>query len=271
MTDSASIFVHIIADYGSIDDMAFAEVRQALRYALRDKIAHMEASSVPAFDTVATGFKLAQLSLNHRMGHRQLFYVNTAPRREHDKPRQNNHGEGLVYAKLKNGSQIVAVNSGFSLSFIKDHCETIRVINCSAEGSQFRSRDVFPSAFGLIAHGDYSQLGAVIEPSEIADIPKHVICYTDGYGNIKTSIDAKEIETIKGQHITIEIAGEVHKARVSDGIFQSVEGDLVMSAGSSGWVSADGLRLSFVEISLRGSSASRLFNHPKSGSEVKWG
>ena len=269
MTENLPIFVHIIADYGPASDMAFAEVRQALRYELRDRIAHIEVSSVPAFDTVATGFKLAQLAINHPIGDRQLFYVNTAPRRDTDKARENNEGEGLVYAKLKNGVQIVAVNSGFSMSFIREHAQMLRVINCSAEGSQFRSRDVFPEAFGLIAHGDYSQLGSDLTKN-IPDMPENVVAYVDGYGNMKTSINLTQIETLKGKEISITINGQTHKARVSDGIFQSVEGDLVMSAGSSGWTRPDGNRLQFVEISLRGSSAASKFNFPKGGDKVEW-
>jgi hypothetical protein len=269
MTETTPIFVHIIADYGPVSDMAFAEVRQALRYEMRDKIAHMESSSVPAFDTIATGFKLAQLAINDRLGGRQFYYVNTAPRRDTNKARENNEGEGLVYAKLKNGVEIVAVNSGYSLSFIKEHAQMLRVINCSAEGSQFRSRDVFPAAFGLIVHGDYSQLGTNILDS-IPEAPENAIAYVDGYGNIKTTIDVKKIEASKGKSVTIIINGQSHDARISDGIFQSVEGDLVMSAGSSGWMHTDSTRLQFVEISLRGSSAAAKFNLPKGGEKVSW-
>ncbi len=268
MPDSQSIFVHIIADYGPVGDMAFAEVRQALRHTLRDKIAHIEVSSVPAFDTVATGFLLAQLANNHKMGSRQFFYVNTAPRADDPRPRVNNVGEALVYARLKNGVQIVAVNSGYSLSFIQDHAAEIRVIDCSAEGSQFRSRDVFPQAFGAIAHDDSSALREVI--TDIPAVPKHAVCYTDGYGNIKTSILEHEIENMRGREVTITIDTHEHRARVADGIFAVATGDLVLSAGSSGWMGADGKALRFVEISLRGSSALRLFKKPKGGAKITW-
>lgn len=269
MTDLTPIFVHIIADYGSIDDMAFAEVRQALRYAMRDKIAHMEASSVPAFDTVATGFKLAQLALNHRLGDRQLFYVNTAPRKDDLSGRTNNAGEGLAYAQLNNGVQIVAVNSGYSLAFIKEHAKTIRLIKCSAEGSQFRSRDVFPEAFGLIAHGDYSQLGEEII-NDLPDAPGNVVCYTDGYGNIKTSIDAVQLEKLHGKSVQLTINGVTKKATVGAGIFSVPEGEMVFSAGSSGWAHRDGKKLQCVECVLRGGSAAKEFNLPAGGAQIAW-
>ena len=230
----------------------------------------MELSPVPAFDTVATGFYLAQLANNHKMGARQFFYVNTAPRKDDPRPRVNNAGEALAYVRLKDGVQIVAVNSGYSLSFVKEHAEEMRVIKCSAEGSQFRSRDVFPQAFGLIAHGDFSQLGDVIKSSDLPDVPESVVCYTDGYGNIKTSIDAKTIEPLKGKNVVIEIDGHTHEAHVADGIFAVPDGGLVLSAGSSGWPRADGSRIRFVEISLRSGSASRLFKRPKGGSKIAW-
>jgi hypothetical protein len=270
MPDSNSIFVQIIADYGPVGDMAFAEVRQALRYALRDKIAHMELSPVSAFDTVATGFYLAQLANNHKMGSRQFFYVNTAPRKDDPRPRVNNAGEGLAYVRLKDGVQIVAVNSGYSLSFVKEHAEEMRVINCSAEGSQFRSRDVFPEAFGKIVHGDTSQLGNVIKISDLPDLPESVVGYTDGYGNIKTTIDAKAIESLKGKKVIVTIGEYEHEAMVADGIFAVPDGGLVLSAGSSGWKRADGSALRFVEVSLRSGSASRLFKRPKGGAKISW-
>ena len=269
MTDQLPIFVHIIADYGSTDDMAFAEVRQAIRYELRDKIAQLESSSVKAFDTIATGFKLAQLAINHRMGERQLFYVNTAPRKDDLKARGNNAGEGLAYAKLKNGVQIVAVNSGYSLSFIKEHALMLRHINCSAEGSQFRSRDVFPEAFGLIAHGDYSQLGADIL-NDIPEMPKNVVCYTDGYGNLKTSVEASLLDEMNGKKVAVTINGMTHEAHVGSGIFSVPEGELVLSAGSSGWQHTDGTKFRAAECVLRGGSAAAKFNLPKGGEEVKW-
>ena len=269
MTNGNPVFVHIIADYGSADDMAFAEVRQALWYELRDKIAVMDASSVPPFDTVATGFKLAQLAINHRLGGRQFFYVNTAPRKDNLAARGNNAGEGLAYVKMKNGAQIVAVNSGHSLSFIKDYAEMIRVINCSAEGSQFRSRDIFPPAFGLIAHGDFSQVGGDLH-NAIPDAPHNAVCYTDGYGNLKTSIDAAHLDKINGQKTEVTINGISRQVHVGKGIFAVPDGDMVLAAGSSGWTRLDGAAMRFAECVLRGGSAAAQFNYPAGGTPVTW-
>lgn len=269
MQGPAPVFIHVIADYGSTGDMAFAEVCQALRYEMRDRAAFIDASNVPAFDTVATGFMLAQLALNHRMGDRQFFYVNTAPRKDDKKARANNAGEHLVYAKLKNGVQIVAVDSGYSLSFIRDHVDMLRIIQCDTDGSQFRSRDVFPAAFGLIVHGDFSQLGGDIA-AQIPDMPQSVICYRDGYGNMKTTIDAACLDGIHDKKVDVTINGVTRPAHIGKGIFSVPDGEMVLSAGSSGWIRADGTKMRFVECVLRGGSAAAQFNNPENGSTITW-
>jgi hypothetical protein len=71
--------------------------------------------SVSPFSTEETGFWIAQLALaKHPDG--MIVYSNTAPRKDKLEGREKNAGEGLVYAKLKNGVEVVAVNSGYSMS-----------------------------------------------------------------------------------------------------------------------------------------------------------
>jgi hypothetical protein len=269
MTSFEPLFVQVIADYGSADDMAFAEVRQALRYVLRDKAAQVDILSVPVFDTYATGFVLGQLANNHPMGLNQLFYVNTAPRKDDTAARANDDGEGLAYVRLRNGVRIVAVNSGFSLSFVADQADEMRHINCSTDGSQFRSRDVFPQAFGLIAHGDESILEDDIR-AHVPAIPESVVCYADGFGNLKTSIDASALKGLDGKRAIVTINGQSHEAIIGEGIFSVPEGTLVLSAGSSGWKDAKGNDRRFIECVWRGHSAAQLFGKPVGGSPVQW-
>jgi hypothetical protein len=261
--------VYVIADYGDLADLAFAEVTQKLHYELRDKDAYITTFAVPAFDTVATGFVLAQTAINSRLDGRHKFYVNTAPRKDDLTPRVQNSGEGLAYAKLHNGVEIVAVNSGYSLSFIKDAAVEIREIHCSKEGSQFRSRDVFPPAFGLIAHGDYSQLGDDIRDA-VPDYPRNVVCYTDGYGNMKCSVDPDDLKAINGKHVTLDVNGRHTVARVADGIFGVADGEFCMSKGSSGWTLPNGKNVEFTEIVQRGGNAAKTFGKPPGGIEVTW-
>ncbi len=261
--------VYVIADYGDLHDLAFAEVTQKLYYELRDKNVSISAFAVPAFDTVATGFVLAQTAMNSKLGAGQKFYVNTAPRKDDLTPRVKNSGEGLAYARLYNGVEIVAVNSGYSLSFIKDGAEEIREIRCDKAGSQFRSRDIFPPAFGLIAHGDYSNLGDDIRDA-VPDYPKNAVCYTDGYGNMKCSVDPADLAKLNGRHVTLDVNGRAMAARVADGIFGVADGEFCFSKGSSGWTLQDGRKIEFSEVVMRGGNAARAFGKPPGGIEIAW-
>lgn len=261
--------VYVIADYGDLADLAFAEVTQKLHYELRDKDAEITTFAVPAFDTVATGFALAQTAINSKLGDRHKFYVNTAPRKDDLTPRVSNSGEGLAYAKLFNGVEIVAVNSGYSLSFIKEAALEIREIHCDKHGSQFRSRDIFPPAFGLIAHGDYSHLGADIR-DHVPDYPKNAVCYTDGYGNMKCSVDPKDLVAINNKYVTLDINGRSSAARVADGIFGVADGQFCFSKGSSGWTLPDGKKVEFSEVVMRGGNGAKAFGKPPGGIEITW-
>lgn len=264
-----NMLVYVIADYGDLHDLAFAEVTQKLHYELRDLNAEVTTFAVPAFDTVATGFSLAQTAINSKLGERHKFYVNTAPRKDDLTPRVKNSGEGLAYVKLSNGVEIVAVNSGYSLSFVKDAAVEIREIHCDKDGSQFRSRDVFPPAFGLIAHGDYSKLGDDIRDA-VPDFPKNVVCYTDGYGNMKCSVDPNDLKSINGKHVTLDVNGRHTAARVAEGIFGVADGQFCFSKGSSGWTLPDGRKVEFTEIVQRGGNAAKTFGRPPGGIEVHW-
>ena len=261
--------VYVLADYGQLHDLAFAEVTQIMLAELAGYDPVIKAYAVPAFDTVATGFALAQTAINSRLGARHFFYVNTAPRKDDPAPRISGEGEGLVYARLRNDVQIVAVDSGHSLSFIKDAAEEIRHIHVERAGSQFRSRDVFPPALARLVAGDRSQLGDDIK-ARIPDPPEKAVCYTDGYGNLKIALNANTIEPLKGQDLVLDINGHKRIARVADGIFAVADGQLCLAPGSSGWTLSDGTFRRFAEIVLRGGNASREFGQPPGGISVDW-
>lgn len=259
--------VTVIADYGDLHDLAFAEVRERLYAELADDKFTIETVAVPAFDTVATGFVLAQLARNSHLGANHKFYVNTAPRKDDPKPRAHNAGEGLVYAKLKNGVEIVAVNSGYSLSFVRDAAD-MKNLKVSAEGSQFRSRDVFPPAFAKVARGDYSHLSEPLEG--VPDVPQEIVCYTDGYGNLKTTIDMTALAAMKNKDVVISLNGQEEIARVTDGIFGVKDGEFCISTGSSGWNALDGKPHRMTEIVRRGGNAAQRFKCPPGGAIVEW-
>lgn len=261
--------VYVIADYGDLHDLAFAEVTQRLYAELEGRDVQIEAYAVPAFDTVATGFVLAQTAINSRLGARHKFFVNTAPRKDDLTPRIKNSGEGFAYVKLHNGVEICAVNSGYSLSFVKDAAVEIREVRCDKHGSQFRSRDIFPASFGRIAKGDFHELGDDIR-DHVPDAPENVVCYSDGYGNMKCAIDPKKLEAIKGKNVILDVNGRQQVARAAEGIFGVSDGEFCFSSGSSGWTLPDGRKIQFSEIVKRGGNATKVFGKPPGGITVNW-
>lgn len=253
------MLICVIADYGT-GDPAFAEVTQRLLMGLPD--AQIQVLSVPPFSTLATGFWIAQLGLNPGPTQR-LIYHNCAPRQDDPHARQNNEGEGLTYALLPNGVKVVGVNAGYTLSFIKNHAQILRVVNVSKGGSQFRSRDVFPTAAAMIAKEDFSLVGDALKLDQIPDIPIDRIAWIDGYGNIKTTIPAHTVNLAPEAKIVIRIGDVVSDAIYSDGSFKVPEGTLAFAPGSSGWASSDGEEFRCMELFLRGGNAWERFGRPR--------
>ncbi|NJL09246.1 MAG: SAM-dependent chlorinase/fluorinase [Calothrix sp. SM1_7_51] len=260
------MLINLIADYGN-GDPAFAEVTQRLLMFVPNAQVHW--LSVPAFNTLATGFWIAQLGLN-KGPENHFIYHNCAPRQDDKQPRRDNEGEGLTYALLRNGVTVVGVNAGNTLSFIKEHAKEIKVIKVSKGGSQFRSRDVFPQAAFAIANNDFSLLGETINPAAIPDAPNDRIAWIDGYGNIKTTIDAHSLNLKPEEKIVIQVGDVVSDAIYSDGSFKVPEGTLAFSPGSSGWSNPDGsTSVRWMELFLRGGSAWERFGKPRIGEKVR--
>ena len=263
--------VYVIADYGPTSDLAFAEVTQRLFMELEGFPVQIKEYSVPAFDTIATGFVLAQTAMNSQLGDRHLFFVNTAPRKDKKEARINNEGEGLVYARLTNGVGIVAVNSGYSLSFIKPMAEEIRAVNVSNDGTQFRSRDNYPKALGAMARGEIEALlGDDVRDTVPDRVPDPCVVYTDGYGNLKCIVDEESLKDLTGKDVTIEINGRERMVRVGTGIFDVMDGQFCFARGSSGWKLPNGKEVRFWEVVLRGGNASKEFGHPPGGIKLSW-
>ncbi len=269
--------IDIVADYGGktgFFDLAFAEVKNKIATIMQQNdLDHsvMSCLSVNAFNTIETGFIIAQLGLNSTLKN-HIIYHNTAPRKDNKEKRKANDGEGLAMTLLPNGVLIVGVFAGYTFSFLKNIAPVYR-LNCENIGSQFRSRDTFPQAMIAIAKEvyidglkDLSQskhcLGLI---SSIPDIHDNTILYIDGYGNIKTSLPASILNEQRA--IKIIINETAHNIYVSkDGIFGTEDGNMVVAKGSSGWLSVENTR--FLEISLRGGNACEAFNYPKPGDKI---
>jgi hypothetical protein len=258
--------VHIICDYAP-GDMAWSEVLSAITAVLPEQCqTHM--TSVGSFETISTGFVLAQLSMSQYplRPDNLIIFANCAPRKDLRDARRNNEGEGLLFASTTNNVGIIAVNSGYSLSFVRSDIAELWSIKVDHGGSQFRSRDNFPRIIGLLANGDRSFLWNQLKPEEhIPAPPEEAVAYIDSFGNLKTTFregDPALHLLTPGQRIKVTIGALIRTATVATGSFNVMEGDLAFAPGSSGHSRR------YWEFFQRGGSASAAFAHPAVGTKV---
>ena len=259
-----AFYIDFIADYGEktgVDDLAFSEVNRRL---MEEFIAQgmpfpmVKNLAVNPFNTIETGFVVAQLAHNSRLGKTHIIYHNTAPRKDKLTARSNNAGEFLAVAELPNGVRVIGVYGAYTFSFLG---VPVYRVKCASDGSQFRSRDVFPPCVASLAkHADkplntWKFLGEQVE--NVPVVPDNIICFIDGYGNIKTNLH------LEGTPKAVKINDIAMPVSTGEGIFSVPDGCLIMAPGSSGW---NGLRC--VEVCLRGGSAAKCFNNPKPGDPV---
>lgn len=179
------MLVHVVADYGPAGDLAFAEVAQRLLAALPG--ATVVATPVGPFDTLAAGFVVAQLALGDGPAERVIFH-NVAPRRDEADPRRSNEGERFTFGETPGGALVVGPNAGHSLAFLQGETRFF-YLDMPSAGSQFRSRDFLPAAVGRLVAGDRGVVGEPVPPELVPGVPAGVVAYTDGYGNLKTTLD----------------------------------------------------------------------------------
>lgn len=259
------MLVHIIADYGH-GDLAFAEVVQRIKYYLPD--AEPVLTPVPPFSTLAAGFCVAQLGLNEAPAG-TLIYHNVAPRADDEEARRGNAGERLAFARLSTGVRVIGVNAGHAFSFVREEAEEMRWASVPAEGSQFRSRDLFPQAAGAIALGQPEALAEEIDRADIPTVPENCIAYIDGYGNLKTTIRADANAGRSGTKVRVRIGERERLAVTSDGSFEVEQGQLAFAPGSSGWKARGGQETRWMELFLRGGNARLEFGDPQVGDHIE--
>lgn len=252
--------IHVVTDYG-LGDPAFGEVIQRLWQNLPDSVIHP--TSVPAFDTLATGFWIYQYGMGHHPKG-MFIYSNTAPRKDEKRAREANAGEIFVYAKLENGVDVMGVNAQHAFSFVKPYIKLFKQVNVENKGSQFRSRDFYPYAAAEFLNGNDLILGQDISTDHIPEIPENRIVWIDGYGNIKTTIRKSALSYELGTKVEVTINGIKRTALVAGGNFSVAEGELSFSPGSSGYNDP------FMELFLRGGSAEHLYEFPRIGAKVKF-
>ncbi len=255
--------LHVIADYAPMSQ-EFGEILQRIWSQNWDLDLTIIPTSVPSLDTVGTGFLTYQLALGENPPGTML-YVNTAPRKERRTGMEDNAGEKLVWARLENGVELVAVNSGYTLSLLRESIVELRRLEVPHSGSQFRSRDFFPPVVSdLLHHRTTERLRESLAPGDIPGFPESAVMWIDGFGNIKTSVRRSSdfARRLEGAKVHISIGGKRATALVTGVAFSVDEGELAWSVGSSGHDDP------FMEIFLRGGSAADLFDHPRPGMEV---
>lgn len=278
-----TMILYLVADYG-VGDLAFAEVSGRLHAAWESTTIDWPQEqeqltivpiSVAPFDTVSAGFMVAQLALAPGPKSRMVFH-NVAPRRDDPAGRADNSGEPLAAGQANNGTWVVGPASGHIFTLVRPALSGLYTMaGVDNHGSQFRSRDMYPQAIiNLLAaywNGHLQDcLGEPVKTPTVAELDSQVL-YTDGYGNMKTSLDASQLVAGNKVHIGIAPPGqepqEWQEVVVADGTFHVPDGTLTLAPGSSGWRD-NSYQQSFYELFLRGGSAAKQFGFPPAGSVI---
>jgi len=263
---STPTLLHVICDYAPAG-LEFGEISNRLQLHLSDPHGvRIHPTSVPSLDTMAVGFATAQYAFAPHNG-RMVIYGNAAPRRDKSKAVENNRDNGIKYARLDNGVEIINVYSEFAFGFVKKHIVEYRGIDCPDGGSQFRSRDFFPERVSQIVNGDRSMLTDELDIASIPEIPNNLVAWTDGFGNIKTTMKLSDIEKLglkMGQSVQIILNGVSMLGVIATGGFSVDRGVLAVNAGSSGYDDP------FIELFLRvhhmtEKTAAVRFDYPEGG------
>ncbi len=267
--DEATI-LHVVADY-SPNGLEFGEISSRLQYHLDDPHGvRIHPTSVPPLDTVGLGFVTQQYAYAPNEG-KMVIYGNAAPRRDKNAAKEDNVGNGIKYARLSNGVEIINVYSDYAFGFVKDDIVEFRDIDCPAGGSQFRSRDFFPERVARLINGDDSVLTDELDVNDIPEIPNDEVAWVDWFGNIKTTMrlsDLKAQGLEPGQKVQVILNGVSMLGVVSIGGFTVDRGVLAVNAGSSGYDNP------FIELFLRvhhmkEKTAATRFDHPAGGTKFE--
>jgi S-adenosylmethionine hydrolase len=159
--------------------------------------------------------------------------------------------------------EVVAVNSGYSMSMLKQDIVELWEVDVDNDGTQFRSRDNYPQIVGKVARKDYSCLKTQLNLVDLADYPVGIVVAIDGYGNIKTSWTADKFTFVPGDKVKVKIGNQEMSAFYADGTFSVKDGEISFAPGSSGHYGR------LMEVFLRGGSAANLYSGVKPGDKVE--
>lgn len=229
----------VIADY-CFDTLVTQELKSAVEGFVKDPTGINTSFVASTPSTIHTAFLLLQIvTTEERYGrpHETVIFVNTDPRLE--KSEKSDHAEGArgVVIKLNTGMMITGPNAGNCFSLIKSHIERVYTYSGLEKGSQFRSRDNYPSLLAYLM--DYLDSELDLQEASTSTIPDYRgahVGHIDNYGNIKTTMPQSALKGKFEYGDSVEVAiGEVSQtATYVDNLFGGAVGQLVIYPGSSG-------------------------------------
>lgn len=300
LSPAVPVTIYYLSDNGGdIDDTAPKEIDRFLSDSVNavsflsgitpPRILH---GNTPAQNWVTSSFEFAQTTRYGLTGVGNVTFLNCAPRLDERGLAGNvsNKGEPIYVGILPNG-HVISANSRYNFAFFRDIIEAgeleIFEANVQQDGTQFRSRDIFPTHTAILANlltQNIAQWKPAMSLEErrtllesvgyidtkkqldIEDIPKlspFTIAHFDVHGNIKTNtrlsdLSDKQIETLKAAPFKVLINDKSIEARFTERMFDRADGEAGISTGSSGaaWQGAardDG----FLELSVIGGSAAK--------------
>ncbi|HUY67922.1 MAG TPA: hypothetical protein VMV79_01300, partial [Alphaproteobacteria bacterium] len=152
--------VHYISDNGNYADAARGEIAVRLadiplvfRSISGSPAVRTEYHDIPAQDTNAAAFDLAQFARGTLRGFGNVFFVNCAPRKKQRGVEKSNGGESVYIGILPNGAIVAGTGEDVFVHF-RDLIEAgqfnVYRANVATNGTQFRSRDYFPWLAALV-------------------------------------------------------------------------------------------------------------------------
>ncbi|MBI1300563.1 MAG: hypothetical protein GC137_02795 [Alphaproteobacteria bacterium] len=287
---------HYLSDNGGPSgDLAETEIR-AKRANLQTALTslsgqappRLEYYNTPPQDWRAGAFDLAQLARTSDIGAGNVYFLNCAPRRkERGVETGSNKGENIYTTILPNGAVVAATHQD-SFGFFRDLLERGEIeiyhSNVQTDGTQFRSRDIFPAATAVASYalaragerGEWKEGLSVQERREflaqnlrfvdtknrlsVEDVPDLTadvyVARVDVHGNLKLSIPVSDARAkgIQGD-VEVRIQGHQFQAKVRPNMFDNNTKDQGVAPGSSGKFN-DSVKSDprFLEIAIMGKS-----------------
>ncbi len=294
------ITINFLSDNGGrLDDTAANEVAKALRdsaviVSVLSGIQRPDVhyNNTPAQSWIQGGFDFAQTTRYETRGVGNVTFLNCAPRLDERGKKGNvsNKGEPIYVAILPDG-HVISANSRYNFTFFRDMVEngTLEIFeaNVQCDGTQFRSRDIFPPHVAILANQvaqnlihlkpgmsledrrafleriGYVDTKKALRLEDIPELEQFTVATIDVHGNVKTNtrksdLTDAQIEALEEKPFKILVNGEdsgfegVFTARM----FDRGDDGKGISAGSSGhsWQGANNEN-AFLEISIIGGDA----------------